>query len=78
MLWVSDGAFTTNDDGQPVDAYYKARCSIENINLKGVPANLRLIPGMTLTGNINVGKRSVAMYLLGGMLRGFNEAMREP
>ena len=78
VLWVSDGAFTTNDDGQPIDAYYKARCSIQNINLRGVPANLRLIPGMTLTGNINVGKRSVAMYLLGGMLRGFNEAMREP
>jgi hemolysin D len=33
---------------------------------------------MTLTGDVKVGRRSVAMYLLGGMLRGFNEAMREP
>jgi HlyD family secretion protein len=33
---------------------------------------------MTLTGDINVGTRSVAMYLLGGMLKGIREAMREP
>ena len=45
---------------------------------KGVPSNFRLIPGMTLQGDINVGTRSVAMYLLGGMLKGMSEAMREP
>jgi hemolysin D len=78
VLWISDGAFTTNDDGQVVDAYYKARCSIDHTNFRGVPANFRLIPGMTLAGDINVGKRSVAMYLLGGMMRGISQSMREP
>jgi hemolysin D len=78
VLWVSDGAFTTNDENQVVEAYYKARCSIERTDLVGVPANFRLIPGMTLTGDVNVGKRSVGMYLLGGMLRGISSAMREP
>ena len=78
VLWVSDGAFTTNDDNQVVDAYYKARCSVERTNFVGVPANFRLIPGMTLTGDVNVGKRSVAMYLMGGMLRGISQSMREP
>lgn len=78
VLWISDGAFTTSDDGQVVDAYYKARCSIDRTNFRGVPANFRLIPGMTLAGDINVGKRSVAMYLLGGMLRGISQSMREP
>jgi hemolysin D len=78
VLWVSDGAFTTNDDNQVVDAYYKARCSIDRTDFVGVPANFRLIPGMTLTGDVNVGKRSVAMYLIGGMLRGFAQSMREP
>jgi len=78
VLWVSDGAFTTNDDNQVVEAYYKARCSIERTNFIGVPPNFRLIPGMTLTGDVNVGKRSVAMYLLGGMLRGVSQSMREP
>ena len=60
------------------DAYYKARCSVDSTNFIGVPANFRLIPGMTLTGDVNVGTRSVAMYLLSGIVRGFNESMREP
>jgi HlyD family secretion protein len=78
VLWVSDGAFTTSDDNQVVEAYYKARCSIDRTDFRGVPANFRLIPGMTLTGDIKVGKRSVAMYLLGGMIRGISQSMREP
>jgi hemolysin D len=78
VLWISDGAFTTNDDNQVVEAYYKARCSIDRTDFRGVPANFRLIPGMTLTGDVKVGKRSVAMYLLGGMLRGISQSMREP
>jgi hemolysin D len=78
VLWISDGAFTTNDDSQVVEAYYKARCSIDRTDFRGVPANFRLIPGMTLTGDVKVGKRSVAMYLLGGMLRGIAQSMREP
>jgi HlyD family secretion protein len=78
VRWVSDGAFTTDEDGRPVDAYYKARCSVDHANFVDVPTNFRLIPGMTLTGDVNVGTRSVAMYLLGGMMRGIREAMREP
>lgn len=78
LKWVSDGAFTTSDEGQPVEAYYKARCSVDTSRFIEVPANFRLIPGMTLIGDVNVGKRSVAMYLLGGMLRGISSSMREP
>ncbi len=78
VQWISEGAFTTGDDGQPVEAYYKARCSVDEVNFKHVPNNFRLIPGMTLTGDVNVGTRSVAMYLLGGMVRGLKESMREP
>jgi hemolysin D len=78
VRWISDGAFTTDDDGRVVDAYYKARCSVDHANFVDVPTNFRLIPGMTLAGDVNVGTRSVAMYLLGGMMRGIREAMREP
>jgi HlyD family secretion protein len=79
IRWISAGAFTTDDDGKPVDyTYYKARCSVDATNFKDVPKNFRLIPGMTLQGDINVGTRSVAMYLLSGMMRGVREAMREP
>jgi len=78
VRWISAGAFTQDDDGKPVEAYYKARCSITATHLRGVPENFRLIPGMTLRGDVNVGTRSVAMYLLSGMLRGIETSMREP
>jgi HlyD family secretion protein len=79
VRWISEGAFTTDDDGKPVDsAYYKARCSVDVTKFKDVPNNFRLIPGMTLTGDVNVGTRAVGMYLLGGMFKGVGEAMREP
>jgi hypothetical protein len=48
------------------------------VSLNEVPASFRLMPGMTLTADINVGSRSVFMYLLRGVIRGVHEAMREP
>ena len=78
IRWISDNAFTTDDNGQPIDAYYKARCGVDARHFVDVPAKFRLIPGMTLQADVNVGNRSVAMYLVGGFLRGFGEAMREP
>ena len=78
VSWISDGAFTTDDNGQPVEAYYKARCSVDKMNFHNVPENFRLIPGMTLSADMNVGSRSVAAYLLSGLMRGVGQAMREP
>jgi hemolysin D len=78
VRWISEGAFTSDDNGQPTEAYYKARCTVEATQFINVPENFRLIPGMTLEANLKVGTRSVAMYLLGGMLRGFSGSMREP
>jgi HlyD family secretion protein len=78
VRWISDNAFTTDDNGQPVDAYYTARCSVEAMHFVDVPEKFRLIPGMTLQADVNVGRRSAAMYLLSGFLRGFAESMREP
>ena len=78
IRWISDNAFTTDDNGQAVAAYYKARCGVDAMHFVNVPSKFRLIPGMTLQADVNVGTRSVAMYLLGGFLRGFGESMREP
>jgi len=78
VRWISDNAFTTDDDGKSVEAYYKARCTADASRFRNVPPKFRLIPGMTLEADLKVGTRSVAMYLLSGVIRGFNEAMREP
>jgi membrane fusion protein, hemolysin D len=78
VRWISEGAFTVDENNKDVEAYYKARCTVERSNFRNVPENFRLIPGMTLTADIKVGSRSVAMYILRGTVRGFTEAMREP
>ncbi len=78
VRWISEGAFTTDENNQPVTPYYKAHCSIDKIGFYGVPENFRLVPGMALTADVKFGRRSLAMYLIGAVLRGYNEAMREP
>jgi hemolysin D len=81
VRWVSEGTFVTDDNGQALqnnEAYYKARCSVDTAGLVNVPNGFRLIPGMTMTGDVEVGTRSVAFYLLGGFIRGIRESMREP
>jgi HlyD family secretion protein len=78
VSWISEGAFTTDDNGLATDPYYKVRCSIDAMKFHNVPENFRLIPGMTLTADMNVGHRSVAAYLLSGFLRGVGQSMREP
>lgn len=78
LNWVSEGAFTLDDDGKPVEPYYKARVSITDMRFIRVPATFRLIPGMTLSADIHIGERSVLGYLVSGATRSLNEAMREP
>jgi hemolysin D len=75
---ISEGAFTTDDNGQPAEPYYRARVTLDPVELRSVPAGFRLVPGMTLTGDIHVGSRSLFAYLVGGVMRGMGEAMREP
>ena len=80
LRWISEGAFTTNDDtgAATPEPYYKARIALTNADLRNVPDGFRLIPGMTLTGDIHIGTRSILMYIVSGALQGMGEAMREP
>jgi len=80
LRWISEGAFTTNDDNGTAaqEPYYKARIALTNVDLRSVPDSFRLIPGMTLTGDIHIGTRSILMYIVSGALQGMGEAMREP
>jgi hemolysin D len=75
---ISEGSFTTDDNNTPVPAYFKVRVAITAVKLRNVPADFRLIPGMTLTGDIMVGRRTILSYLVEGGLRTGSEAMREP
>jgi hemolysin D len=75
---LSEGSFTTDDNNTPVEPYFKARVTIKEVHLRNVPPDFRLIPGMTLAGDILVGRRTILSYLVEGGLRTGSEAMREP
>jgi len=78
VRWISDGAFDQDDSSQPVPPYYKVRVALTNVKLHDVPPDFRLIPGMTLAGDIHVGHHSLMMFLTHGIINGFNESMRQP
>jgi HlyD family type I secretion membrane fusion protein len=75
---ISEGSFITDDNMTPVEPYFKIRVVIKEVHLRNVPADFRLIPGMTLVGDIMVGKRTMLSYLVEGAMRTGSEAMREP
>lgn len=75
---ISEGSFTTDDNGTPVAPYFKVAVAIKKVQLRNVPPDFRLIPGMTLAGDILVGRRTILSYLVEGALRTGSEAMREP
>jgi HlyD family secretion protein len=59
-------------------AVHRARIALTNTKLENLPENAHLIPGMTLSAEIMVGKRSVISYFLHPITRGLGESMREP
>jgi HlyD family secretion protein len=85
---VSPNSFTSQEEERnPTSAlplqpstqpFYRARVSIDRIALHGTPAGFRLIPGMPVTADIKVGRRTVLDYFLGRVLPVTREGMREP
>ena len=76
---MSEDAFRRETDpGQRMDAFYKSRISIGKVQLKKMPERARLLPGMTLTAEIVVGKRAVISYLLWPLTKALDESMHEP
>ncbi|QFU17876.1 HlyD family type I secretion periplasmic adaptor subunit [Microvirga thermotolerans] len=58
--------------------FHKARLSLDDIGLRSVPSDFRLLPGLSLQAEIQVGRRSVISYFLYPLLRGLDESIREP
>ena len=58
--------------------WYRARVTLDRVDLHDVPTGFRLIPGMAVTADILVGKRSIMKYLLGRLAPLAQEGMREP
>lgn len=74
---ISQDAFR-RDAGAGADAYYGGRIALLTTRLEHLPENARLLPGMTLSAEIKVGKRSVMSYLLWPLMKASAESIREP
>jgi HlyD family secretion protein len=74
---ISEDAFR-REGGGGVDGYYASRIKFDGSQLKNVPPQSRLLPGMTVSGEIVVGRRTVMSYLLWPLTKAFNESLREP
>ncbi len=59
------------------EPFYRSRISIERVGLHNIDG-FRIEPGMPVTVDIMVGKRTVLQYLLELVLPIAHEALREP
>jgi HlyD family secretion protein len=86
---VSADSFTAQDEQRnptgsaPVlqtlgAVWYRARITLDSINLHGTPANFHMIPGMPITADIRIGKQTVMHYMLGKLVPLATEGLREP
>lgn len=77
---LSEDAFRRDaaNPGQGLDAYYLSRVAFGAAGLQRMPAQVRLLPGMTLSAEIVVGKRSVMSYLIWPLTKALDESIREP
>jgi HlyD family secretion protein len=56
---------------------HRARIEIPEPTLRGAPAGFRLLPGMEVQAEVNVGRRTVISYFLEPILRVQEEGLRE-
>lgn len=76
---ISQDAFRRDaSTPQGLDAYYVSRIAYGDSKLRKMTDQAHLLPGMTLTAEIVVGKRSVMSYLMWPLTKAMNESMREP
>ncbi|CAK7193567.1 Hemolysin secretion protein D, plasmid [Commensalibacter sp. Nvir] len=58
--------------------YFRARLKIVKYTLRNVPNFFHPTPGLTVDVDIHVGKRTVAQYLMNGIVPQMTEGMRDP
>ena len=72
------GSTPAPSNGPGAGVWYRTRITLDHVDMHDVPQGFRLIPGMSVTADILVGKRSIMRYLLGRFAPIAQEGMREP
>lgn len=65
-------------DGKGAPSFFRGRVTLEGNTLRNVPEGTDLLPGMTLSAEIVVGRRTILSYFLYPLTRAFDESFREP
>ncbi len=60
------------------ELYYAARVTLDKLNLRNVPADFRVIPGMPVETDIRVGTQTIMQYLLERIVPIFTQGLNEP
>ncbi|HWK68787.1 MAG TPA: HlyD family type I secretion periplasmic adaptor subunit [Rhizobiaceae bacterium] len=58
--------------------FFRARVRLGDTRLAGWGGPVRLLPGMTVSAEIKVGRRTVISYFLYPLIRGLDDSIREP
>jgi HlyD family secretion protein len=74
---ISEDSFERETPSGPV-AVYRVDVDLASTELRDVPDDFRLIPGMTARGEIKVGERRLISYVLYPIIRAADESFREP
>jgi len=76
---ISADSFAASEGkAETPNRFYRARIDVTRVKLRNLPADFTLVPGMTVTTDIVVGRRSITRYLTEGALRNSAEGLREP
>jgi HlyD family secretion protein len=86
---ISPNSFSAQDEernptgavpmsSQQAGVWYRARITLDQIQLHGTPPGFHLVPGMPIMADIRVGKQTVLRYMMGRTLPLVTEGMREP
>jgi HlyD family secretion protein len=76
---ISEDAFRRDANNKgALDAYYLSRITLDSTALRNMIESARLLPGMTLSAELVVGRRTIMSYLAWPLTKGLDEAVREP
>ncbi len=73
-----NGDVLEHEEGGRKASVYKARIAITKSNLRDVPTDFALLPGMTASCEIKVGTRRLISYFLYPIIRTLDAGLREP
>nr|WP_194299840.1 HlyD family type I secretion periplasmic adaptor subunit [Acetobacter conturbans] len=75
---AGSSASQSDDPAAASQSYYRVRLRIDRYTLHGVPSFFHPHPGMPVTADIQVGKRTVMQFLLNSVMPLVTDGMREP